>query len=249
MARINIEDSVYRDQRFLDLCISYQCKFRALGALVALWSIGQDYWKRDRALIPKDKWAQQRLPVELIELGFVIEKTHGFEVDGAENHFAWLVQKVNAGKKGGSSKNNNLEPSGAKRSQAQPNESKPLTLTLTPTLTQNKNNNAQRKRRACPFSRADFEKVYDLYPRKEGKSKGLDKCKTEIKTDADYQALGEAVSRYKAHCEAEAIEPRFIKHFATFMGSWRDWLDDDVGKSTIKNGKSWEEEFLEGVES
>lgn len=66
----------------------------------------------------------------------------------------------------------------------------------------------------------DFEAVYALYPRKEGKTRGLAKCTTQIKTQADYDALLVAVKHY-----AQSAEPPFVKHFDTFMGCWRDWIE------------------------
>lgn len=131
MARLNIEDRLFRDGRYTDLCIKFGCRFKALGAIAALWILGQEYWKRDRSLIPKHKWKEQNLPNELIEVGFVFERDHGFEVDGAEKNFSWLIQKVEAGKKGGSSKNSDLEESGDERGETDGNESKPPTPTPT----------------------------------------------------------------------------------------------------------------------
>ena len=134
MARINIEEKLFKDARFTELCIRFGCRFKALGALAALWMLGQEYWKKDRSLIPKPKWKEQRLPQELIDVGFVFEKGHGFEVDGAEKHFAWILQRVEAGKKGGSSDSNDLEASGVKRGEAESSGAKPLLLPLTLTL-------------------------------------------------------------------------------------------------------------------
>lgn len=113
-------------------------------------------------------------------------------------------------------------------------------------IEQSKNINAQRARRASPFTRSDFDSVYQEYPRKEGKSKGIDKCQAQVKNEADFQALRSAISRYKAHCEGKGIEPQYIKHFSSFMASWRDWLDPATGTSTIKAEESWEEQFLKG---
>ncbi len=82
----------------------------------------------------------------------------------------------------------------------------------------------------------DFEGLYKLYPRKEGKAKGLAKCKLEVKTDKDYVDLEIAIRKYATHCIKNKIEVQFIKHFSTFManGSWRDWLDNDIGTSTTE---------------
>jgi hypothetical protein len=86
---------------------------------------------------------------------------------------------------------------------------------------------------ATPF---DFESLYKKYPRKLGKHRGLVLCKAQIKTDLDYQALSLAIDQYAAHCQKQATEPKYIKHFSTFMGSWRDWLEPDAGHSEDFSG-------------
>lgn len=80
----------------------------------------------------------------------------------------------------------------------------------------------------------DFDSVYKTYPRKEGKAKGLALARTQIKTEADYQALARAIERYSKHVQDSGTEPKYIKHFSTFMGSWRDWLDPETGTATAQ---------------
>lgn len=80
----------------------------------------------------------------------------------------------------------------------------------------------------------DFAEIYSLYPRKEGKSDGLKICKREIKTKADFELLRSAVIRYREHCESAGTDKKFIKHFDSFMGRWRDSLDPDYGTSDLR---------------
>ena len=75
----------------------------------------------------------------------------------------------------------------------------------------------------------DFEKLYKQFPRKEGKQRGLAICKTQIKTSKDYIDIEGAIKRYADYCAKNITAPRYIKHFSTFMGSWRDWLDPETG--------------------
>ncbi len=79
----------------------------------------------------------------------------------------------------------------------------------------------------------DFDSIYKKYPRKMGKTAGIKKCGTEIKTEEDFAALSSAVDKYAAHCRKENTEAKFVKHFSTFMGCWRDWATDDVGKVAL----------------
>jgi hypothetical protein len=74
------------------------------------------------------------------------------------------------------------------------------------------------------------ESAYAAYPRKEGKKRGLEICKRDVKSPEDLMALMKAIEKYKAHIAKNHVNAKFIKQFSTFMGSWRDWLDDDAGK-------------------
>lgn len=76
----------------------------------------------------------------------------------------------------------------------------------------------------------DFEILYQKYPLKLGKSKGIERCEREIKTEEDYRNLSVAIDRYRSHIKAQGIEEKFIKHFSTFMSTWRDWLSVQLKK-------------------
>lgn len=73
---------------------------------------------------------------------------------------------------------------------------------------------------SAPGPRFDFEVVYRDYPRHEGKKKGLQLCAREVRTPADYDDLVRAVANYKA-----IASPGYEKHFSTFMGCWRDYVE------------------------
>ena len=46
--------------------------------------------------------------------------------------------------------------------------------------------------------------------------------------------LIEAIKKYRRHCELNKTETKYIKHFSTFVSTWRDWLESDVGTTSIK---------------
>ena len=79
----------------------------------------------------------------------------------------------------------------------------------------------------------DFQEIYRKYPRKRGKDRGLRACEKQIKTEADYRDLQTAVARYKESVRRDGTEMKFIKHFSTFMGDWRDWIDPETGGGEI----------------
>jgi hypothetical protein len=75
----------------------------------------------------------------------------------------------------------------------------------------------------------DFDSLYQKYPRKVGKQKGLQKAKKEIRSPEEFAELERALDRFCAYHTRQKTEPQFIPHFSTFMNSWRDWLDEDAG--------------------
>lgn len=92
----------------------------------------------------------------------------------------------------------------------------------------------------------DFESLYKKYPRKLGRAKGITACRSQIHSPEDFSALSLAIDRYTNHLKANGTEPRFIKHFSSFMSTWRDWLEVDTG--TALKGKTLAQEWLEETE-
>ena len=100
MARINIEDSIFKDTRFFDLSLKLGSKRTALGALVEAFILAQQYFlKSSDHLIPLEKWKEQKISDELIEVGLAEMVDDGIYVKGSKEQFGWLKQKSEAGKK------------------------------------------------------------------------------------------------------------------------------------------------------
>jgi hypothetical protein len=145
VARLNIEDSLFREDGFLSLVELTGNKYIAIGMLVSAFSLAQKYWI-SHGYIPKDEWTESLEAVVSVRLA--VASDNGVYVKGSKEQFSWLQQKHDAGKKGGLSKSdkklnalaNNRKNIKAKLKQNQSeNESdrnalKPLTLTLTPSL-------------------------------------------------------------------------------------------------------------------
>jgi hypothetical protein len=83
--------------------------------------------------------------------------------------------------------------------------------------------------------RFDFEKIYQAYPRKEGKKLGIEICVGQIKTQEDYEKLLGAVQRYSAHLKGAGTEPQLVKHFSSFMSSWTDWAEPNAGTVQLRD--------------
>lgn len=70
-----------------------------------------------------------------------------------------------------------------------------------------------------------IEPIYKQYPRKIGKNLGIDRLYQKHFTKDDLSAFGVAVMRYANYCKANKTEEKFILHFSTFVGRWKDWAD------------------------
>lgn len=75
---------------------------------------------------------------------------------------------------------------------------------------------------------AEYEAVYRLYPRKEGKAEGMAKLKRSCPT---HRSLAEFKASVEAYARIVRGRPKDkIKHFSTFVEKdrWRDYLDETV---------------------
>ena len=227
MARINIEESIHSDPRFLFIADSIG-RFQAMGQLVYLIKLAQRYWGEGKQKIPNKVYNISGFSELFIESGFVESAEDGFYLSGSEDHFAWLVAKIENGKKGGrpksvSSKNEDLVKPTDNLNEASQSYKNPLTLTLTPTLTLN---NIKPKKTAF-----NLESVYSMYPLKRGKSRGIAKLQKAITSQEQYENLTRAIENYAAICKTENTKPKYIKHFSTFAGEWEDYVDITVPKT------------------
>lgn len=92
----------------------------------------------------------------------------------------------------------------------------------------------------------DFESLYQRYPRKEGKKRGMDRLRKTIQTKAEYQAFATAVDAYVRLCRDENREPRYIKHWATFVNNWTDYLEQGVSAPQVNPRLTQLERILKG---
>jgi hypothetical protein len=103
MARLNIESSLWTNPRFQLFMIKIGDRHRAIGMLVDLWTLAQQYWCPAKDLIPFQTWTEAGLSDELIECGLAERRDLGIYARGSESHFQWwfdgIEQRKNAGKK------------------------------------------------------------------------------------------------------------------------------------------------------
>lgn len=92
MARLNIEDSIWSDPRFMRLAVLLKSQDIAIGNLVRAWSLAQRYWFK-KELIPEHAWTGSDFPNEIFECGLAERTENGIYVRGSKENFEWYSAK------------------------------------------------------------------------------------------------------------------------------------------------------------
>lgn len=71
----------------------------------------------------------------------------------------------------------------------------------------------------------EFESLWELYPRKQGKKKALEAYKRAVKAGATYEAVKTGIDGYTTLIQCTNIQPEYIKHGSTWFGN-ACWEDD-----------------------
>lgn len=180
MARINIEDSLFRDTRFLNLCVKLGSPAVALGEIVFAYIEAQKFHLKNGA-IPESVWADKRLNYAIIEVGLAEVTPKGVRIKGQDEAFKWLVSASAGGSKKSPKKLKNLKQNnrsdfGAK-TEVRPKSAEALTptptltLNLTPTpdqVTQNLKNEFNQVKPDSPMANEVIGLYYNLWKEKYG---------------------------------------------------------------------------------
>jgi hypothetical protein len=248
MARINIEDSLYKDNRFISLFMELNSVETAIGALIRVWSVAQEYYLKDDRKIPLEVWKKQGLNDAVLRCGLATEENGRISVSGADSQFKWLLQRVEAGKLGGRPKTRKVDSITdrlATDNRPVPPEtgSNPLPLTLPLTLTQNVvtenietkiNENSLQKiddRMAWLKNKpGELDKIRLLLDKNKlfGLKKYVQKICTHYGTADDFANFVD--DSIKRNCKqfADGIESAEGKNFLTYI------VKDDIGAITKK---------------
>lgn len=105
MARINVEDSIWSDPRFLKLCVKLGDQFKAVGMMVMAWRLAQEFWCPSKSLIPKKRWLESELPDLLFDCGLAEIEDGAVYVRGTEENFEWYFERLEAARKGAATTN------------------------------------------------------------------------------------------------------------------------------------------------
>ena len=98
------------------------------------------------------------------------------------------------------------------------------TLTLKASQHKNGNNGKNEKEiYMCPF----FDRAWELFPNKKGKSAVSKKAMREL-AEAGETVVIAAIENYKAEIQRKGTEEKYILHGSTFFnGRWRDYVVED----------------------
>jgi hypothetical protein len=78
----------------------------------------------------------------------------------------------------------------------------------------------------------DFAELAKLYPKIEGRTKGVEALKKKLKKKSEYLRFKRAMLNYVELCEIKKTPKEFIKHFSTFVNCWQDYEFVDLLKET-----------------
>ncbi len=146
MARINIEDSLLKDDKFTELCIKLGSRIHALGVVTESFILAQKYYMNEvnDRLIPLNEWHRKKELHVLLDVEMAEQFENGVYIKGSKESFSWLLQKQAAGKKSAVLKRikREMASTGVERASMEFNVQQPPTLTLTPTLSSFSNSNS-----------------------------------------------------------------------------------------------------------
>lgn len=233
MARINIEECWWSDPRRSRLIKLIGSEERADGIAVKMWRVGQEFWKRDRQLVPIAIFDSLEFAQQLLGAGLAVIQGDFVYIRGSSQYLEWVHDKQEAGRIGGKKsaerprdEKGRLLPKDQTNTEQTPNniqaDSKQIQASDSVSGSKELNTIEQRKRRSNVKSQFDLEKLYEGYPRKKGKTPGLKKLSKDILSIEDYEQLAAAIQNYAQ--EVAGKEPQYILHFSTFAGQWRDWV-------------------------
>ena len=100
MARINIEDQLFTDGRFIQL-VNKHGNIKAIGMMVMAYRLAQTYWVKNRSLIPSEIFLFNESFSDIVAVGLAEKRDDKIYVCGSKEQFDWVLIRSENGKKGG----------------------------------------------------------------------------------------------------------------------------------------------------
>ena len=201
-------------------------KDRAFTRLEAMFSLAVNYDQADTATVNGYaslwKWSPGKVRRFLEEIGVSISYPLG--TAGYQNQRGQIVIQMpnRSPAKSGQIKaiDSRWLPGSANRSKAQDEQKANRSQH---TITEPNPNPLKDSSDSDPF----FEKLWSVYPRKDGKKQALRHYLATVKTEADRERVNLALGSYLSHIEENAIGLKFIKNGSTFFNNWQDWVPEE----------------------
>ncbi len=95
----------------------------------------------------------------------------------------------------------------------------------------------------------EFNELWELYPKKQGKKKALDKyIQCIMKNITNYEIVKQGIINYNGHIEKNKVSSKYIKQGSTWFNQecWNDQYDIEPKRKLIQ--RNFEEEFGEIVD-
>lgn len=77
----------------------------------------------------------------------------------------------------------------------------------------------------------DFESLWALYPRQEGKKEAMRHLKASVGTEEQFSACRRAIGNYKAKLARERTDPKYVMQGKTFFNNWQDYENYKGGEN------------------
>jgi hypothetical protein len=244
--RINVEEDLFGDRRWMSLVKKLGDEEKALGALVFAWKKGQEYWKACNNGIPKSVWKSQGLNDAIIEVGLAIDTGDFVKIHNSEKHFAWLRQKSEAGVNGAKvtnelrwgAKNETPETMDDSCRQASSEvagdrRESPSSSSSLSSSSSFSGSGSRKKNSSAPdgFEEAFSEYKANFATAQRGGQAAHSRFRAEITSEEKLHDLHQAIRHYAAFLEHPDNSWRHAKTtFANFLGTersgffWREWV-------------------------
>lgn len=215
-----IDNTVFRDKELSNKALGLLCRMLSLPdgwnfsvmGLVSLSSDGKsaiinqlDELEDNGYLVRK----QLRFEGKIAGVEYVVSETKMSEKPYADNQHAENQHAGNQHAENPPLSNTNI--SNTKESNNHKSNTKELSLSESPKIV-----------------REEFEKLWEMYPNKKGKDKALSYYEKAKKSGTTFEEVAEGIEAYIEYIKANNIEPRFVKHGATYFSnkSWQDVYED-----------------------
>lgn len=237
-ASVRIEDEAFSDLRIEHLgAILGTSKYDAIGRLAHLWRhcTATNSYTLDPSLVGLVVDQHSLVAANLAE----IQEDGHVRMKGTEGRIEWLFDKRESSVKGGKARAKSAKrgPGGTFAPSTPPASAGDAGASTEPAQSSAPAPApAPAKEVVCPpaggqvpeVHRFDFEAAYKRYPRREGKAKGLQLAKTQIRSQAAFEQFTAAVDemdRVWAGIDRTDEQYQFIPLFSSWMSAKR-WQDE-----------------------